>query len=135
MPLRLPIMLVAPALAITLGVAGRPAQAQGFTPPQREEIGGIVRDYLSKHPELVRDAIVELQRREKADEAALREKTLSENSDLILKSAHQAVIGNPNGKITLVEFYDYNCGYCKKALGDVARLIKENPDLRVVMKN
>jgi thiol-disulfide isomerase/thioredoxin len=63
----------------------------------------------------------------------------AEPSSLNLNSAdsgaNQAVIGNPNGKITLVEFFDYNCGYCKRALTDLARLMKHNPDLRVVLRD
>jgi protein-disulfide isomerase len=54
---------------------------------------------------------------------------------LLFSGANQAVIGNPNGKITLIEFFDYNCGYCKRALGDLARLMKDNPDLRVVLRD
>jgi protein-disulfide isomerase len=133
--MRLPVMLLAPVLTLILSAAGHPLAAQSFTPPQKDEIGRIVRDYIVSHPEVIKDAILELQKREKAEEAALREKTLRDNADLIYKSASQAVVGNPNGKITLVEFFDYNCGYCKKALSDVARLVKENPDLRVVLKD
>lgn len=56
-------------------------------------------------------------------------------SGALYNPANQAVIGNPNGKITLVEFFDYNCGYCKRALNDLARLLKDNPDLRVVLRD
>ena len=53
----------------------------------------------------------------------------------IFDSKHQVVVGNPEGKITLVEFFDYNCGYCKKALSDLSKLAKENPDLRIVLRD
>jgi protein-disulfide isomerase len=56
-------------------------------------------------------------------------------SGALYNPTNQAVIGNPNGKITLVEFFDYNCGYCKRALNDLARLLKDNPDLRVVLRD
>jgi protein-disulfide isomerase len=132
---RLLVMLIAPVLALALSGAGQPARAAEFSAPQRSEIERIVREYLVGNPDVIKDAIVELQRRDKAEEVASREKVLAENADTLLRSAHQGVVGNPNGKITLVEFYDYNCGYCKRSLADVTKLAKENPDLRIVMKN
>ncbi len=133
MKFRLSVMLIAPLLALVLSGVTHSARAQSAAP--RAEIEKIVREYILANPEIIKEAIVELQRREKADESANRDKFLAENAAALLRSPHQAVIGNPNGKITLVEFFDYNCGYCKKALSDVARLTKENPDLRVVLKN
>ncbi|MEA2832786.1 MAG: hypothetical protein QOG66_988 [Methylobacteriaceae bacterium] len=119
-----------------LGLAGvaMPAGAAEFSPAQTKEIGAIVRDYLVNNPEVLRDAMVELDRREKAEQAAAREKIISENGHLF-SSPHQAVVGNPNGKVTLVEFFDYNCGYCKKSLDDLAKLMKDDPNLRVVLKD
>jgi protein-disulfide isomerase len=111
-----------------------PAGAAEFSPAQTKEIGAIVRDYLVNNPEVLRDAMVELDRREKAEQAAAREKIISENGHLF-SSPHQAVVGNPNGKVTLVEFFDYNCGYCKKSLDDLAKLMKDDPNLRVVLKD
>ena len=61
-------------------------------------------------------------------------KAIEENRSLIFDSAHQMVLGNPEGAITLVEFFDYNCGYCKRAVSDMTALIEANPDLRIVMK-
>ena len=135
MNFRLPVMLIAPLLALTLAGVSHTARAADAVAAPRAEIEKIVREYILANPEIIKDAIVELQRREKADESAGRDKFLAENAAALLRSPHQAVIGNPNGKVTLVEFFDYNCGYCKKALSDVARLTKENPDLRVVLKD
>ena len=135
MILRLPVMIIAPVLAIAMIGTAKPVGAAEFSTPQRSEIGTIVREYILANPEVIKDAIIELQRREKADEVASRDKVLSGSADTLFRSEHQGVIGNPNGKITLVEFFDYNCGYCKKSLADVARLAKENPDLRIVLKD
>src|SRR5436305_2845686 len=126
--------LAAPILCLGVASVALPAAAAEFSPAQTKEIGAIVRDYLINNPEILRDAMVELDRREKAEQAALREKVLTENGNL-LASPHQAVIGNPNGKVTLVEFFDYNCGYCKKSLDDLAKLVKDDPNLRVVLKD
>jgi len=125
------------ALAAFCALAGAfvfaPAQAQ-MSPAQRGEIETIVREYLIKNPEVLRDALMELERRSKEEEEIQRRAAIEQLRAQIFESKHQAVVGNPQGKVTLVEFYDYNCGFCKRGLDDVARLIKENPDLRVVLK-
>ncbi len=131
---RIAMRLAAPLFCLGLAGAALPAAAAEFSPAQTKEIGDIVRDYLIQHPEVLRDAMVELDRREKAEQAAAREKIISGNPHLF-SSTHQAVVGNPNGKITLVEFFDYNCGYCKKSLEDLAKLMKDEPNLRVVLKD
>ncbi len=111
-----------------------PARAE-FTAPQKSEIEGIVKDYLLAHPEILRDMAAELEARQKVEESDQRRGAIAENSKEIFNSDFQGVIGNPKGKITLVEFFDYNCGYCKRALGDLSGLMKDNPDLRVVLKD
>ncbi len=122
------------ALAV-LALAFAPARAEGFSSGQKAEIEAIIKDYLLQKPEILRDAIGVLEAREKAAEAKAREKIVKDPSGALFSGANQAVIGNLEGKITLIEFFDYNCGYCKRALSDLARLMKENPDLRVVLRD
>lgn len=130
------------ALALATGMAlvalvvapAASAQSAQIGPAQRGEIESIVRDYLLKNPEVLRDALIELDRRVKRDEEAQRLAAVEKLAPKIFNSQHQVVVGNPKGSINLVEFYDYNCGYCKRALDDITRLIKANPDLRVVLK-
>ncbi|GAC1335018.1 MAG: DsbA family protein [Beijerinckiaceae bacterium] len=131
---RAAIGLAAP-LFFGLAASALPATSAEFSPAQTKAIGDIVRDYLVANPEVLRDAMVELDRREKAEQTAARDKVLTDKAGQLFSSPHQAVVGNPNGKITLVEFFDYNCTYCKRSLDDVAKLVKENPDLRVVLKD
>jgi len=83
----------------------------------------------------LREVSIELEKRQKVEEADLRSRAIAENKHDLYNSSFQAVIGNPNGKITLVEFFDYNCGYCKRALGDLVTLMKSEPELRVVLKD
>jgi protein-disulfide isomerase len=111
------------------------ASAAEFTAPQKSEIEGIVREYLLANPEILRDAYAELEQRQARAETEARSKALVENASTLTDSQHQVVVGNPDGKVTLVEFFDYNCGYCKQALPDLQRLVKEQPDLRVVLKD
>ena len=126
--------LAALALAF-LGLPCSPARAEGFSSGQKAEIEAIIKDYLLQKPEILREAIGVLEVREKAAEAKAREKIVKDPSGALFSGANQAVIGNPAGKITLIEFFDYNCGYCKRALSDLARLMKDNPDLRVVLRD
>jgi protein-disulfide isomerase len=119
-------------LALTTAV---PATAAEFTDAQKATIGAVVKDYLLQNPEVLRDAMVELDKRDKAAEATKREKIVSDQSGTLLNSPFGEVVGNPNGKVTLVEFFDYNCGYCKRALDDMTKLMKTDGDLRVVLKD
>jgi protein-disulfide isomerase len=123
------------AAALSLTAFQLPAQAAEFTAAQKTEIESTIRTYLLSHPELLREVSVELEKRQKAEEADVRGRVIAENKQALFDSANQAVIGNPKGKITLVEFFDYNCGYCKRALNDLLTLIKSEPELRVVLKD
>ena len=118
-------------LALTLA----PGRADSFSSGQKAEIEAIIKDYLQQKPEIQREAIGVLEAREKAAETKARQELVSDPSDALFSAANQAVIGNPEGKITLIDFFDYNCGYCKRALSDLARLMKDNPDLRVVLRD
>ena len=123
------------AVLAVVAFASSPARAESFSAGQKAEIEAIIKDYLLQKPEILREAIGVLEAREKAAEAKAREKIVSDPSGALFSAANQAVIGDPGGKITLIEFFDYNCGYCKRALSDLARLMKDNPDLRVVLRD
>lgn len=127
-------VLAAATAVAAAALISAPLRAE--TPPaQKAEIEKIVHDYLIANPEVIRDAIDELERRQKVAEADSRSRAVAEKSDKLFNSVNQAVIGNPSGDVTLVEFFDYNCGYCKRALEDVAKLIDGDPKLRVVLKD
>ncbi|MFO1103792.1 MAG: DsbA family protein [Methylocystis sp.] len=112
-----------------------PLFAEIFSGQQKVEIEKVVHDYLITNPEVIKDAIDELGKREKVAEAATREKAVNQHGDKIVNSPNQAVVGNPSGDVTLVEFFDYNCGYCKQSLNSIAKLIEGDPKLRVVLKD
>jgi protein-disulfide isomerase len=112
-----------------------PSARADMNDAQKSEIEALIGTYLKQHPEVVRDALAELERRQKEDEDVARQKAVSSLSDKIFNSSYQAVIGNPVGKVTLVEFFDYNCGYCRRTLDDISRLTKEDKDLRIVLKD
>ena len=110
-----------------------PARASEFTATQKSEIESIVRSYLLEHPEVLREVAVELENKQQQEETDLHRQAIEKNRSALFNSPFNAVAGNLGGKITLVEFFDYNCGYCKRALGDLNNLMKTEPDLRVVL--
>ena len=111
------------------------AQSAVFTEQQKQAIGEIVKDYLIKNPEVLTEVIAELEKRQAEAQQASQASAVKETQQSLLNASHSYVVGNPSGDITLVEFFDYNCGYCKKALSDVQTLIKSDPKLRVVLKD
>ena len=131
--------LLAKALALGLALATAPfasAQADGqFSPAQKDAIGDIVHQYLIDHPEVLRDAMQALDKKDKEASAAAQEKALTDSASLVFSSKHQADVGDPQGKTTLVEFFDYNCHFCKGALADIQHLMKDDPKMRLVLKD
>ena len=94
-----------------------------------------MRDYLLKNPELLQEVMVELEKRQAETQRVAQASALKDNRQTLLNAPHSIVAGNPQGDVTLVEFFDYNCGYCKRALADVQQLVKADPKLRLVMKD
>ena len=122
------------AIACAFAPAAALAQTQTFSPQQREEIGTVVREYLLTHPELLQEVAAELDKRQTVAAEARHKKAVKDNAETILNSPRQVVLGNPQGDVTLVEFFDYNCGYCKQAMADMMTLLKDDPKLRIVLK-
>jgi protein-disulfide isomerase len=122
------------AQAPTTPVPAGAVETAELSDDQRAEVEAIIRNYLIANPEIIRDAIDELQRR--ADEAAQLAQTqaIADNSERIFSAADEIVLGNPDGDVTLVEFFDYNCTYCRRAQADMKQLIEKDPKLRVVLK-
>ncbi len=108
--------------------------AAALSDDERAEVEGIIRNYLIANPEIIRDAINELQRRADQEAQVAQAKSIDDNSNLIFTSADDGVLGNPKGDTTLVEFFDYNCAYCRRAQADMEQLIAKDPKLRVVLK-
>ena len=106
-----------------------------------DEVGEIVKGYFIKHPEAVGQILAELiKRHQNASPSAGgrsvpdRSAAIATNAAQLFSSSHQVTLGNPQGDVTLVEFFDYNCGFCKRALSDMLALIKGDPHLKVVLK-
>jgi protein-disulfide isomerase len=126
---------IAPAFAAMLTIAApQAARAGELSSAQRSEVEQIVRDYLIQHPEVLQDAMQELEKRQAAAETEKHKAAVKQHSQALFSSPRQVVLGNPAGNVTFVEFFDYNCGYCKRAMSDMLTLLKDDPKLKVVLK-
>jgi protein-disulfide isomerase len=93
-----------------------------------------VRDYLTKNPDILVEMTNELDKRQSVEQDAQQKKAISQNADAIYRSPVSHVVGNPNGDVNVVEFFDYNCPYCRRSLSDVVKLINEDGKVRLVLK-
>ncbi len=129
------LSLIAAAFTAFLAIAAPQAvRADEFSTNQRGEVERIVREYLIAHPEVIQEAMVELEKRQSAADAEKHKAAVKQYSQSLFTSPRQVVLGNPNGNVTFVEFFDYNCGYCKRAMDDMLTLLKDDPKLKVVLK-
>ncbi|WP_442579153.1 DsbA family protein [Mesorhizobium sp. ASY16-5R] len=123
-------------------IAGRPAAVADAAPQammseavlDRPEVERIVREYLLANPEVMIEVQAALETKQKEEQRVANLQVIDDAKGDIFNSAHDGVVGNPNGKVTIVEFYDYNCGFCKRAQEDMLALTEADPDLRFVLK-
>lgn len=114
-----------------------------------DEVGEIVKGYLIKHPEAIGEIFAEVLKQRRSAKASAgnsstpdaaikpaadRSAAVASNAALLFSSPHQVTLGNPRGDVTLVEFFDYSCGFCKRALPDMLGLLKDDPNLKIVLK-
>lgn len=119
------------AALVATACLGTPPRAQAA---DKAEIEAVVRKLLQEEPEIVIDAIRAYQAREQEAQASQQRQQLESQKDAIKGTPADPVIGNPNGAVTVVEFFDYRCGYCKRSLQTVLDLVDRNDDVRVVFK-
>ncbi|WP_395022859.1 DsbA family protein [Dongia sp.] len=126
-------------LALLLMAPLASAQEAGMTPDgmtgaQKTEIEKIVHDYLLKNPEVIREAIQALQAKEEQSKADAQTELVARNKDALFNDPASPVDGNPMGDVTVVEFFDYRCPYCKAVAAPLQKLIEEDKGVRLVMK-
>lgn len=126
--------LFAAVAAFALVASAPAAHAQAFSPEQRRELQSIIKDYLVNNPEVLEEAMKELEKRQEIAEAEKAKAAVKQNAELLFNSPRQVTLGDPQGDVTFVEFFDYNCGYCKRALTDMLDLMKADPKVKVVLK-
>lgn len=127
----------APVVAAEAAQPASPTAAANsgqFDVNQKQAIGQIIKEYLVKNPEIFIEVQGALEAKLEKEQAERLKVAIAENAEEIFRQPNAAVAGDPDGDITVVEFFDYNCGYCKRSLGDVVKLVESDPKVRVVFK-
>ena len=125
-----------PAALLALGLA-LPAQAldlDSLSDADRALLREEIRAYLLDNPEVIMEAVAVLEERQAADQAEVDVELVRAHADALFASPHDWTGGNPDGDITLVEFMDYKCGYCRRAMDEVAGLLEADGNIRLVLK-
>src|SRR5258708_18989433 len=130
----MPSRLLAAAATAALLMLPASSQAQTFSDAQRGEIEHIIKDYLLAHPEVLEEVSAELDRRKQFAETEKAKSAIKDHSEALFNSKRQVTVGNTQRDVTLVEFFDYNCRYCNRALSDRTEIMKGDSKLRVVLK-
>ena len=126
--------VAAAALALPLGLGQGARADEPFSADQKKAIEKIVKDYLVANPEVMLEVQNLLEAKMEKQQAEKLKTALTENAKDIYRSSNAALAGNKDGDITVTEFFDYNCGFCKKSFPEISKLISQDPKVRVVFK-
>ena len=116
-----------------VGARERPALSASAE-MDKETVETIVRDFLLANPEIMLEVQAALEDKQDAARQFAQTEAIRNSSDIIFNADYDGLVGNPSGTTTIVEFFDYNCGYCRRALSDMQQLVAADPDLRFVLK-
>ncbi|WP_375227560.1 DsbA family protein [Roseobacter sp. S98] len=123
--------------ALAFGALAAPAQAldlNAMSDAERDAFGNQVREYLMENPEVIMEAVRALEARQAEAQAEADVALVADNADALFDDGFSYVGGNPDGDIVLVEFMDYRCGFCKRAFGEVEKLLESDGNIRFVVK-
>ncbi len=118
-------------------VASAPAQStssERLSAAQRQEVQGLIKEFLVSNPEILLEVQNALEAKMDKLQAERVAAAIKGNAKEIFRPAASPVVGNAKGDVTVLEFFDYNCGYCKRAFGDVARLVDQDSQVKLIMK-
>jgi protein-disulfide isomerase len=137
-------LVAAGALAVSLSLAAFPAFAQQSLPAgadaalsaaQRAEVIALIRQELVQDPSILREAIASLQAQDQASQAQAQGNAISANQQALTGDAADPEIGNPQARVSVVEFYDTRCPYCREMRPELTALAQQDPNVRVVFKD
>jgi protein-disulfide isomerase len=111
-----------------------PLPAAALDDAQKKEFGEFIKEYLIQNPEIMLDVQDALQKKQEEARLVKANQVIGENSKSIFEAKDDISIGNPKGDVTIVEFFDYNCGYCRHALTDMQTMLKKDQNVRFVLK-
>lgn len=126
--------ILAAALAVTALGPASAFEIDAMSDAERDIFRSEIRDYLIENPEVLMEAIAVLEERRAQETAMAEESMLSDNRDAIFNDGYSYVGGNPDGDVTVVEFMDYRCGFCKRAFPAVEELIATDGNIRFIVK-
>ena len=109
------------------------ANAEGMSDAQKDEIRAIIKEYINSNPQDILDSVENYRLEQEKQTEKNAKDSLSDYKEFF-KRDDLTIAGNPKGDVTVVEFFDYNCGYCRKAFEDIRKIIKSDPDVRVVFQ-
>ncbi|MBA5803210.1 MULTISPECIES: DsbA family protein [Rhizobium] len=121
------------ALALAASIA-LPLPAAALDDQQKKEFGEFIKQYLIENPEIMLEVQDALQKKQEAQRSVKANMAIEENSTDIFESKNDVTLGNPKGDVTVVEFFDYNCSYCRHALPDMQAMLKKDKNVRFVLK-
>lgn len=126
--------LLAAAVWGVLNVTSVTAAESALSPAQREEISKLIHDYIMENPSVVMDALTAHQQNEREGELKKFGQIFAEKKDTILNGG-SPFAGNPEGDVTIVEFFDYSCGYCKRAVDDITGILEKDKNVKIIFKD
>ena len=132
------VLILGATLAIGQGASPPAASsspaASAFTPEQRKELGALIKEILVNNPEILLEAQNALEAKMDKIQSERMAVAIKEHAGELFRPTGSPIVGNANGDMPVIEFFDYNCGYCKKAFLDIAKLVDKDKKVRVIMK-
>jgi len=125
------IILAFAPVAVKAEEAAAPAAASAFSAEQKAALDTAIHDYLMANPQVIMESVEQYRQNQEAIDAKGFAEKIKARHDDIYNDAASPVVGNKKGDVTLVEFFDYNCGYCKQAFRDVQKILEEDKKLRI----
>ncbi len=121
-------------LATTLLMGSLNIQAQSLDDQQKQEVRELVRKTLVENPDILVEAMNELRKREIAAQQSAETQMLEDRQKQLFENPENPIMGNPEAKVTIAYFGDYNCGFCKRQDPILKKIVEENPDVKIVVK-
>ena len=127
-------LLTTLALTTALTTGAQAFDLSTMTDAERAAFGEEVRAYLMRNPQVIMEAVQQLEQQQQAQQAQADQSLVQVNAEALFNDGYSWVGGNPDGDIVLVEFLDYRCGYCRKAHSEVAQLLESDGDIKLIVK-
>lgn len=133
MTLRKKLIAAGALIGLAAGTA-LPQSAAALDAKEKEELGAFIKEYLLANPEIMLEVQEALATKQRAQQQEAAEAAITSNNEAIFNASYDITLGNPEGDVTIVEFFDYNCGYCKRAMADMDAILAKDKNVRFVLK-